>query len=60
MRQPFKYPRKPIPDIENPYGYIYIIRNLLTLKPYIGQKCSPVVVESYWGSSEILMMTLRN
>lgn len=54
MRQPFKYPRKPIPDIENPYGYIYIIRNLLTLKPYIGQKCSPVVVESYWGSSETL------
>lgn len=59
MRVPIKYPRKPVPDIKNPYGYIYIIRNNLNDKPYIGQKSSPVVVDSYWGSSEHLKEDIK-
>lgn len=59
IRKSIQYDRKPVPDIEKPYGYIYIIRNLVTMRPYIGQKASPVVVDSYWGSSEDLSIDIE-
>lgn len=60
LRKSIHYPRKPISDIADPYGYVYIIRNLITGRPYIGQKNSSVFVDTYWGSSEELLHDIKD
>lgn len=57
--------RTPIQIVEPPkskdnyVGYVYLIRNKITQKPYVGIKFSSTLVESYWGSSEELTSDIK-
>lgn len=41
------------------YGYIYKITNNINNKFYVGQKKSPVFVESYWGSGALISAAIK-
>lgn len=44
--------------LEN-YGYIYKITNHVNGKIYIGQKKSPVLIETYWGSGKLITQAIK-
>lgn len=44
--------------LEN-YGYIYKITNNVNGKIYIGQKKSPVLIETYWGSGKLITQAIK-
>ena len=45
---------KYIPDITNPYGYIYCITNLINDKQYVGQRGKPQFDPYYWGGGILI------
>lgn len=53
--------RRPLMNTENKvrYGYVYITTNLINGKKYIGQKASPIFVESYKGSGTLICKALK-
>ena len=59
IRKSICYPRKSIPDIENPYGYVYAITNLLNGKQYVGQHQGKQFDSRYWGSGIEISRAIR-
>ena len=53
-REPIIIPRLMSPNVENPYGYIYITTNLINNKKYVGKHSRPEFDVHYLGSGKIL------
>lgn len=51
--------RKMLPDIINPYGYIYITTNLVNNKLYIGKHSRPKFDKSYFGSGKGILNAIK-
>ncbi len=59
MRKSIVIPRKPKPDIPDPYGYIYVTTNLMNRKKYIGKHYYKSVNTDYLGSGRELIKALK-
>lgn len=54
------YTEKSIPDIPNPYGYVYVTTNLVTKQHYCGKHKSPQFDTKYLGSGTALKQDVQH
>lgn len=59
VRTPILVERKMLPDVLNPYGYIYITKNLVNNKLYIGKHSRPQFDKSYFGSGKGILNAIK-
>lgn len=59
MRSPIKLPIKMQPNIDNAYGYIYLVTNLLNGKQYVGQHRRSTFDSKYYGSGKIIQLAIK-
>ena len=58
-REAITVERKMKPDIEKPYGYIYITTNLVNNKKYVGQHFGEEFDPNYYGSGVVLLKSIE-